>query len=84
MAMESPASAISAAAPSTTSSAAAVMISVVPNRASQELYTELGAQNPRFKRLHEQWDRSRTEQVQWARVAEDSLANFLAVSTAQR
>ena len=34
MAMESPASAISAAAPSTTSSAAAVMISVVPNSAS--------------------------------------------------
>ena len=53
-------------------------------RASQELFAELGAQNPRFKRLHEQWDRFRTEQVQWARVAEDSLANFLAAATAQR
>jgi TRAP-type mannitol/chloroaromatic compound transport system substrate-binding protein len=53
-------------------------------RASQELFAELGAQNPRFKRLHEHWDRFRTEQVQWARVAEDSLANFMAVATAQR
>ncbi|HYI83247.1 MAG TPA: ABC transporter substrate-binding protein, partial [Acetobacteraceae bacterium] len=53
-------------------------------RASQELYAELGAQNPRFKRLYEQWDRFRTEQVQWARVAEDTLANFMAIATAQR
>jgi TRAP-type mannitol/chloroaromatic compound transport system substrate-binding protein len=53
-------------------------------RASQELYAELGAQNPRFKRIHEQWDRFRLEQVQWSRVAEDSLANFMAVTTAQR
>jgi TRAP-type mannitol/chloroaromatic compound transport system substrate-binding protein len=53
-------------------------------RASQELYAELGAQNARFKRLHEHWDRFRAEQVQWARVAEDSLANFMAVATAQR
>ena len=53
-------------------------------RAAQEFYEEIGAQNPRFKRLHEQWDRFRVEQVQWARVAEDSLANFLAVATAQQ
>ncbi len=53
-------------------------------RAAQELYAELGAQNPRFRRIHEQWDRFRLEQTQWARVAEDSLANFLAVATAQR
>jgi TRAP-type mannitol/chloroaromatic compound transport system substrate-binding protein len=53
-------------------------------RASQELFAELGAQNERFKRLHEHWDRFRIEQVQWARVAEDSLANFMAVATTQR
>ena len=53
-------------------------------RATQELYAEIGAQNPRFRRIHEQWDRFRVEQTQWARVAEDSLANFLAVTTAQR
>ena len=53
-------------------------------RASQELFAEIGEQNPRFKRLHEQWDRFRIDQVQWGRVAEDTLANFLAVATSQR
>ena len=53
-------------------------------KASQELYAEIGAQNPRFKRIHEHWDRFRVEQVQWFRVAEDSLANFQAVATAPK
>jgi TRAP-type mannitol/chloroaromatic compound transport system substrate-binding protein len=53
-------------------------------RAAQDFYAEVGAQNPRFKAIHAQWDRFRVEQTQWARVAEDSLANFLAVSTAPR
>ena len=43
-------------------------------KASQELYAELGAQNARFRKIHEHWDRFRVEQVQWFRVAEDSLA----------
>ncbi|MEN0075773.1 MAG: ABC transporter substrate-binding protein, partial [Paracraurococcus sp.] len=53
-------------------------------KATQELYAELGEQNPRFKRLHAKWDAFRIEQTQWLRVAEDSLGNFLAVQTAQR
>ena len=53
-------------------------------RAAQELYAEIGAQNARFKRIHEHWDKFRLEQVQWFRVAEDSAANFVAVTTSQR
>ncbi|WP_431272050.1 TRAP transporter substrate-binding protein [Dankookia sp. P2] len=53
-------------------------------KASQELYAEIGAQNARFKKIHEHWDRFRVEQVQWFRVAEDSLANFQAVATAPK
>ncbi len=53
-------------------------------RAAQDFYAEVGAQNPRFKRVHEAWDKYRLDQVQWFRVAEDSLANFLAVATSQR
>ncbi|MBD0273215.1 MAG: TRAP transporter substrate-binding protein DctP [Acetobacteraceae bacterium] len=53
-------------------------------KAAQELYAELGAQNPRFKRIHEHWDKFRVEHTQWFRVAEDSAANFLAAATAQR
>ena len=53
-------------------------------QAAQELYGELGAQNARFKRIHEHWDNFRVEQAQWFRIAEDSPANFLAVATAPR
>jgi TRAP-type mannitol/chloroaromatic compound transport system substrate-binding protein len=52
-------------------------------RATQEMYAELGAQNPRFRRVWEHWERHRLEQIQWFRVAEDSLANYLAVATAR-
>ena len=53
-------------------------------KSAQELYAEIGEQNPRFRKIHEHWDRFRVEQVQWFRVAEDSLANFQAVATAPK
>jgi TRAP-type mannitol/chloroaromatic compound transport system substrate-binding protein len=53
-------------------------------QASQELYAEIGAQNPRFKAIHAKWDAHRLEQTQWLRIAEDSLGNFLAAATARR
>jgi TRAP-type mannitol/chloroaromatic compound transport system substrate-binding protein len=53
-------------------------------RGAQELYAELGAQNPRFRRIHDHWDKFRVEQSQWFRVAEDSAANFLATASAVR
>ncbi len=53
-------------------------------KSAQDLYAEIGEQNPRFRKIHEHWDRFRVEQVQWFRVAEDSLANFQAVATAPR
>ncbi len=51
-------------------------------KATQELYAEIGDQNPRFKRVWEHWDKHRVEQTQWFRVAEDSMANFVAVASA--
>jgi len=53
-------------------------------RAAQEFYVEVGEKNARFKRIHEKWDAYRIEQTQWLRVAEDSLGNFLAATTAAR
>ncbi len=50
-------------------------------RGAQELYAELGEQNPRFKRIWQHWDRFRLDQIQWFRVAEDSMANFLSAVT---
>ena len=51
-------------------------------KAAQELYAELGDQNPRFRRVWEHWNKHRVEQTQWFRVAEDSMANFVAVASA--
>ncbi len=51
-------------------------------RAAQEFYAETGAANPRFRRIHQQWDAFRVDQIQWFRLAEDSQANFLAVASA--
>ncbi|MCK8783407.1 TRAP transporter substrate-binding protein DctP [Roseomonas sp. NAR14] len=53
-------------------------------RSAQELYREIGDGNPRFKRIHAEWDKYRLDQEAWFRVAEDSLANLLAVATQQR
>lgn len=54
------------------------------HRASQEVYAEVGGQNARFTKIHGAWDKFRLELRQWFRVAEDSLASFLAVTTALR
>jgi TRAP-type mannitol/chloroaromatic compound transport system substrate-binding protein len=51
-------------------------------RAAQDLYAEIGNGNPRFKRIHAEWDKSRVELTQWFRIAEDTQANFLAVASA--
>jgi TRAP-type mannitol/chloroaromatic compound transport system substrate-binding protein len=51
-------------------------------RAAQEFYGEVGAANPRFRRIHQTWDAFRLDQTQWFRIAEDSQANFLAAASA--
>ena len=53
-------------------------------RACQELYAELGEQNPRFRRMHEGWDRFRRDAQAWFGIAEDSLSNFVTTENQQR
>ncbi|MFC7472921.1 TRAP transporter substrate-binding protein [Dankookia sp. GCM10030260] len=48
-------------------------------KAAQDTYGELGERNPRFRKVHTQWDRFRRDTQGWFRVAEDSQANFLAL-----
>jgi TRAP-type mannitol/chloroaromatic compound transport system substrate-binding protein len=45
-------------------------------RANEELNADLGRQNPRFARIMESYNRFRTDQFQWFRVAENSFDNF--------
>jgi TRAP-type mannitol/chloroaromatic compound transport system substrate-binding protein len=50
------------------------------HKAAQETFAELGNGNARFKRVHAHWDRFRRDTQTWFRVAEDSSANFLALT----
>jgi TRAP-type mannitol/chloroaromatic compound transport system substrate-binding protein len=52
-------------------------------RASNELYEETAAQNPRFRELWASYKAFRDEQFQWFRVAENSYENFAFAAAAR-
>ena len=53
-------------------------------KASFDLYDELSAQNPRFKKVYESWKKFRDEEYLWFRVAENSFENFVYTMAAQQ
>jgi TRAP-type mannitol/chloroaromatic compound transport system substrate-binding protein len=46
--------------------------------ASNELYAELSAKSPNFKKIYENWRPFRNEEILWFRVCEGSFDNFMA------
>ena len=46
--------------------------------ASNELYAELSAKNPKFKKIYDNWRPFRNEEILWFRVCEGSFDNFMA------
>jgi len=46
-------------------------------KASLELYSELSAKNPNWKKVYDDWTRFRNDQVLWSRFAEASYDNFM-------
>ena len=46
--------------------------------ASLELWAEIAAKNPRFKKVYESWRSFRNEEILWFRVCEGSFDNFMA------
>jgi TRAP-type mannitol/chloroaromatic compound transport system substrate-binding protein len=46
-------------------------------KVAQELYTELSAKHPEFKKIYEGWSRFRDDQYLWFRVAENTFDNFV-------
>ncbi len=52
-------------------------------KATFELYDELAATNPRFKKVYESWKPFRDEQFQWFRIAENYLESFSYAAAAQ-
>ncbi len=50
--------------------------------AAQELYAEIAAANPRFKKVHDAYMAFRREEVLWFRVADNGFDNFMARQSA--
>ena len=50
--------------------------------AATELYGELLAKNPRFKKIYDNWRQFRNEEILWFRVCEGSFDNFMARQSA--
>ncbi|HKH29130.1 MAG TPA: TRAP transporter substrate-binding protein [Sphingomicrobium sp.] len=53
-------------------------------KASHELYAELSAKNPRFKKVYDPWVQFRDAQVLWWRVAEHNFESFMIAATSNR
>ncbi len=49
-------------------------------KATHELYDEISAKNPRFKKIYEPWRKFRDEQIAWFSIAERPFDNFMAAA----
>ncbi|MCU0940236.1 MAG: ABC transporter substrate-binding protein, partial [Burkholderiaceae bacterium] len=47
-------------------------------KAAEELYAELSAKNPNWKKVYADWSQFRADQVLWFRVTEREFDNFMA------
>ena len=52
--------------------------------AANELFAEIAAGNPKFKKVYDQWSNFRAEQNLWFRVAENSFDNFMGAQSAAK
>jgi TRAP-type mannitol/chloroaromatic compound transport system substrate-binding protein len=50
--------------------------------AANDLYAEIAAGNPKFKKVYESWKTFRNEEVLWFRVVENAFDNFMARQSA--
>jgi TRAP-type mannitol/chloroaromatic compound transport system substrate-binding protein len=47
------------------------------HKASEEMYADISAKNPAFKKIFDNWSRFRGQEVEWFRVAEDGYDNYV-------
>jgi len=45
---------------------------------ANEIYAEISAKNPKFKKIYDQWKPYRAEQLLWSRIAEGGFDSFMA------
>ncbi|MBX6369042.1 MAG: TRAP transporter substrate-binding protein [Rhodospirillales bacterium] len=53
-------------------------------KAAFEIYDELSAKNPKWKKVYEPWKKFRDEEYLWFRVAENPFDNFVYAQSAQK
>jgi TRAP-type mannitol/chloroaromatic compound transport system substrate-binding protein len=53
-------------------------------KVAYELYDELGAKYPEFKRIYEPWRKFRDDEFLWFRIAENSYDNFMYTAASAR
>ncbi len=46
-------------------------------KASEEVYDEFAAKNPKFKKIYDSWKPFRNNELQWFQVAENRFDNFM-------
>jgi TRAP-type mannitol/chloroaromatic compound transport system substrate-binding protein len=46
-------------------------------KASQEVYTELSAKSPHFKRIYDNWSKFRAETHLWFSISETRMDSFM-------
>ena len=51
-------------------------------KASFEVYDEIAAKNPKFKKVYESWKAFRTDEYLWFRVAEQPFESFVYAQSA--
>ena len=49
-------------------------------KTSKEVYDEIAAKNPKFKKIYDPWNKFREDQVQWFSIAEGRYDNFSAAA----
>ena len=47
-------------------------------KAANEVWAEISAKNPRFKKVYDSWRAFRNEEILWFRVCEGTFDNFMA------
>jgi TRAP-type mannitol/chloroaromatic compound transport system substrate-binding protein len=53
-------------------------------KASFEIYDELSAKNPKWKKIYEAWSKFRDEEYLWFRVSENTFENFVYAQSARK
>ena len=53
-------------------------------KAAFEIYDDLAAKNPKWKKIYDPWSKFREEEYLWFRVSENTFENFVYAQSARK